>query len=70
MALSEAKLKLKSEINEAFAKAKHDKNLLDDYIRNNPELRKAYYELPKRHGVVSKAANLVYHVDELLQQSA
>ena len=70
MALSEAKTKLKSEFHEALEKANHDLTDLQQYIRKNPELRKAYYDLPKQHGVVSKAANLIYHVDKRMLQSA
>ena len=70
MALAEAREKAKKEIADAFATTSFSLEELKKYVNQHPKLKTPAYPHPHRKGVASKAANFIYHVDELLRATA
>ncbi len=69
MALGEARLKTKVEIEKAKKSTRSSYQEITDFIENNAMLKKPGYKVPHFNGVVSQAANMIYHVDDLISQS-
>jgi predicted nucleotide-binding protein (sugar kinase/HSP70/actin superfamily) len=67
MALAEARDKARKEITDAYAQSAYTFEELKKYVNKHPELKTPTYSHPHRKGVASKAANFIYHVDELLR---
>jgi predicted nucleotide-binding protein (sugar kinase/HSP70/actin superfamily) len=70
MALAEARVKAKTELHEAYAHVSHSIKELKIYVNQHPDLKTPAYKFQRREGVASKAANFIYHVDNLLQQTS
>ncbi len=67
MSLGDARIKSKTELREARAAAPVSMEAMRSYVDNHPELKSPFYKVPHRKGVVSKAANFIYHVNELME---
>ncbi len=67
MSLGDARIKAKTELRKAKATARASMEEMKTYVEDHPELSNPFYIVPHRKGVVSKAANFIYHVDELMQ---
>lgn len=70
MALGEAKLKCKAEFRTCLDATGHSLEEIRAYCEAHPELRRPLQAIPHREGVVSKAANFVMHVHELMARPA
>jgi hypothetical protein len=40
------------------------------YVAEHPELRKALYKVPHRHGIAGTAAQFAWHVSDLIDKDA
>ena len=69
MSLSDGRAKAKKEVAEARNSVSNNMEVLRAYVDSHPELKSPFYVVPKRDGVVSTAANFIYHVDELIQRN-
>lgn len=68
MSLGDARVKVKTEINEARKIVTSSMEEMRTYVENHAELKNPLYIVPRRKGVVSMAANFIYHVDDLIQK--
>ena len=66
MALGEAKVKAKTEFQEALAGTGRKIEDIRAFVDRHPELRRPFYKVPHRPGVAGVAANFVLHVDDLM----
>ncbi len=66
MALSEAKLKVKKEFQQALESTGKDLDQIKDYISCHPQLTQPLSPVPHRPGYPSLAANFVLHVSDLM----
>ncbi len=66
MALGEAKAKAKAEFEQALASTGKRLEDIRSYVADHPELRRPFYKVPHRPGVVGTAANFVLHVSDLM----
>ena len=66
MALDEAREKAKVELKEASTGAKHSLQEMKRYVNQHPELKTPGYCYLGKAGVTGKAANFIYHIDDLL----
>jgi predicted nucleotide-binding protein (sugar kinase/HSP70/actin superfamily) len=64
MALSDAKTIARKEFEKALESTGKDLDSIKDYVTSHPELTKALYPIPHRHGVVGVAANFILHVND------
>jgi len=64
MALGEAKAKAKVEFLQALEFTGKTLDDLRDYVAAHPELRRPFYKVPRRPGVIGTAANFVLHVSD------
>ncbi len=70
MALGEAKLKAKTEFEQALqATGKHLEEI-KEYIGEHPELRRPFYHVPHRSGIAGTAAQFILHVSDRMDSSA
>ena len=69
MSLGDARVKVKTEINEARKIVTSSMEEMRTYVENHAELKNPLYIVPRRKGVVSMAANFIYHVDDLIQKT-
>jgi predicted nucleotide-binding protein (sugar kinase/HSP70/actin superfamily) len=67
MSLGDARVKAKTELQEARAAVSFNMDDMRQYVEEHPALKDPFYKVPHRKGVVSKAANFVYHVNELME---
>jgi len=65
MALGEAKVRAKREFEEALQATGLTLKDCYAFLEKHPELRRPFYRVPQRKGVVGVAANMVYHIAEL-----
>lgn len=68
MALGDAWIKAKKEVTDARNSASSGLEALKVYVEQHPELKNPLYVVPQRKGVVSMAANFIYHVNDLMQK--
>jgi predicted nucleotide-binding protein (sugar kinase/HSP70/actin superfamily) len=66
MALGNARIRAKQEFAESLAGSGRTLDELRAYVDANLDLKKPTYDVPKRDGIVGKAANFVFHVTELM----
>lgn len=64
MALSEAKEKCSNEVETAYNKTGMNKKKLYKILDQNPTYKSVSYRIPRRNGVISRAANFIYHLNE------
>lgn len=65
MALGEAKVRAKREFQEALEATRLTLEDCYAFVEEHPELRRPFYRVPQRQGVVGVAANMVYHIADL-----
>jgi predicted nucleotide-binding protein (sugar kinase/HSP70/actin superfamily) len=70
MALGEAKVKCKLEMERVLEETGLTIEEVQDYADAHPELKSAMYKVPHTKGVVSTAANFVKHVSELIERES
>jgi predicted nucleotide-binding protein (sugar kinase/HSP70/actin superfamily) len=70
MALGEARMKAKSEFDEALASTGKKLDEIKAYAAKHPQLRSPFYPLPRRQGIAGTAANFVLHVGRLIDGTA
>jgi predicted nucleotide-binding protein (sugar kinase/HSP70/actin superfamily) len=70
MALGEAKVKCKLEMERVLEDTGLTIEEVQDYADTHPELKSAMYKVPHTKGVVSTAANFVKHVSELIERES
>ncbi|HYD16751.1 MAG TPA: activator of (R)-2-hydroxyglutaryl-CoA dehydratase [Candidatus Nanoarchaeia archaeon] len=70
MALGEAKVKARTEFEQAVASTGKRLDDIREYVKEHPELRHVFYPVPHRHGVAGVAANFVLHVNDLMNGKA
>lgn len=70
MALGEAKVKARTEFEQAVASTGKRLDDIREYVNDHPELRHVFYPVPHRHGVAGVAANFVLHVNDLMNGKA
>lgn len=68
MALGEAKRKARAEFDQALQSTRRKLQDIRDYVFSRPELRRPFYPLPRREGVIGTAANFILHVSKLMGQ--
>jgi predicted nucleotide-binding protein (sugar kinase/HSP70/actin superfamily) len=69
MALAEARVKAQSEFEAALHKARRPLAEIRRFVALHPELRSPVYQITRRPGVISTAANFLLDVDELMSRS-
>jgi hypothetical protein len=70
MALGEAKVKAREEIERVLAETGRTLDEVRAYADEHPELQDPLYKVPHTKGLVGTAANFVAHVDGLMRESA
>lgn len=65
MALGEAKVRARREFEEALEATRLTLEDCHAFVAEHPELRRPFYRVPQRKGVVGVAANMVYHIADL-----
>jgi predicted nucleotide-binding protein (sugar kinase/HSP70/actin superfamily) len=70
MALGEAKIKAKTEFEQALASTGKKLDEIKAYVAEHRELRSPFYPVPHRKGVAGVAANFVLHVSSLIDGRA
>jgi hypothetical protein len=70
MALGEAKIKAKTEFEQALASTGKKLDEIKAYVTEHRELRSPFYPVPHRKGVAGVAANFVLHVSSLIDGRA
>ncbi len=70
MALGEAKLKCKQEIQRCTKQSGYSLEQIRAYVDAHPELKKPLQQLPHYEGVVGRAANFVLYVGELMAKDS
>ncbi|HVA65007.1 MAG TPA: hypothetical protein VNF74_14880 [Terriglobales bacterium] len=68
MALGEAKMKAKAEMEEALRQAGTTLAEVRAYAEQHPELRRPFYRVPHREGVAGTAAQFVLHVSQRMRR--
>ncbi|WP_200194058.1 activator of (R)-2-hydroxyglutaryl-CoA dehydratase [Halorhodospira abdelmalekii] len=68
MALSEAKSACRGEFKRALQESGCSLTQIRAYAAAHPELRSPFYEVPRRAGVIGRAAAFVYHVGERIHR--
>jgi predicted nucleotide-binding protein (sugar kinase/HSP70/actin superfamily) len=68
MALGEAKAKAKLEFQQALESTGKRLEDIQSFVADHPELRRPFYKVPHRHGVIGTAANFVLHVSDLMDR--
>ncbi len=68
MALDDARSKAKQELIEARNNVSSSKEELYQYVDQHPILKSPLYVTPKNNETVSRAANFIYHVDDLIRK--
>ncbi|HEX7020036.1 MAG TPA: hypothetical protein VF159_08510 [Gemmatimonadaceae bacterium] len=66
MALGEAKAAARREFELALERSGHRLEDIRAFVAGHPELRRPFYHVPRRRGVVGAAANMVLHVGSLM----
>jgi predicted nucleotide-binding protein (sugar kinase/HSP70/actin superfamily) len=66
MALGEAKVKAKTEFQDALAHTGKQLDQIRSFVAQHPELRSPMYRVPHRPGTAGVAANFVLHVGDLM----
>ena len=66
MALGEAKVKAKTEFQEALARTGQRLDQIRSFVAQHPELSRPMYRVPHRPGTAGVAANFVLHVGDLM----
>jgi hypothetical protein len=69
MALGNARARARQEFADALAETGRTREELRAFVDAAPELKKPTYEVPKRDGIVGRAANFVLHVSDLMDAS-
>lgn len=67
MALAEAKAKAREEFRTALESTHHSLEAIREFVAAHSELRHPFYQIPRRPGVVSTAANFLLHVNDLMR---
>ena len=70
MALGEAKIKAKAEIQQALESTGKRLDEVRAFVADHPVLRNPFYKVPHRHGVTGTAATFVLHVSDLIDGKA
>lgn len=66
MALSEAKIRARSEFRQCLESTGKTLEQIQDYVDQHPELRRALHPIPHRHGIAGTAARFVLYVSDLM----
>lgn len=66
MALAEAKAKAREEFRSALASTHQSLPAIREFVAMHSELRHPFYQIPRRPGIVSTAANFLLHVNDLM----
>ena len=69
MTLTDARMKSKKEFEKSLEDTKLTIEKIRDYIVKHPRLQSATYLIHRRKNVVSKSANFVYHISDLIGRS-
>jgi len=69
MALGEAKVKAKTELEQCLKSTGKSLDEIRDYIAEHPELRRPFYHVPHREGVAGTAAQFILHVSDRMDKS-
>ena len=69
MALGNARLKAKNEFGKVLDESGCALEQIREYIESHPDLKRPFYKVPHRKGVVGRAANFVLHVSDLMKPS-
>ena len=67
MALGEAKAKAKIEFQQALESTGRRLEDIQSYVADRPDLRRPFYRVPHRRGVIGTAANFVLHVSDRMK---
>jgi predicted nucleotide-binding protein (sugar kinase/HSP70/actin superfamily) len=67
MALSDARIKCKKEFEKSLENTKLPVEKIRDFVSQNKQFQSATYKIPKKKNIISKSANFVYHVSELMK---
>ena len=70
MALAEAREKSKVEWEKAWSATNYNIKAMKLFVNQNPELKTPGYRYQAKKGVAGKAANFVYHVEDLLRDAS
>ena len=70
MALGEAKAKAKAEFQQALESTGKRLDDLRAFVAEHPPLRRPFYRVPHRHGVIGTAASFALHVSDLMDGKA
>jgi predicted nucleotide-binding protein (sugar kinase/HSP70/actin superfamily) len=70
MALGEAKVKAREEIDRVLAETGRTLDEVRAYAEEHPRLQDPLYKIPHHEGVVGTAANFVMHVDGLIREGS
>jgi predicted nucleotide-binding protein (sugar kinase/HSP70/actin superfamily) len=70
MALGEAKLKAKTEFEQALASTGKKLDEIKAYVAEHRQLRSPFYPVPQRRGIAGVAASFVLHVSDLMDGRA
>ncbi len=70
MALGEAKLKAKTEFEQALVLTGKKLEEIRTYVAEHRELRSPFYPVPRRRGIAGVATNFVLHVNDLMEGRA
>jgi predicted nucleotide-binding protein (sugar kinase/HSP70/actin superfamily) len=70
MALAEAREKSKAEWQKACSATNHNIKEMKLFVNRHPELKTPGYRYQTKKGVAGKAANFIYHVEDLLQEAS
>lgn len=68
MALSEAKQKCNLEIEYAYEKTKLTKEKIQNFLYKNPEFMQAGFKVKKHPGIISRAANFIYQMSNIIKE--
>jgi hypothetical protein len=70
MALGEAKVKARDEMERVLERTGRTLDEVRAYAEEHPELQDPLYKVPHSKGVIGTAATFVLHVDELMTKDA
>jgi hypothetical protein len=68
MALGPARTKARKEMTDVLSDIPWRMGDLSAYADDHPHIRRVSYDVPQRHGIVGRAANMAYHVAHLLDE--
>jgi len=68
MALGEAKIKARTEFEQALQSTGRKLDEIREFVEDHPELKRPFYRVPHREGVAGTAAQFVLHVNDRMKK--